>query len=256
MQCHVESRRSNQALDQLTTFVEITDFCSFSSAHNSFTGHSIMKFTKYITATVLLLSASPSLAHEMRHIGGDNGGGEGANAFMFHVGFSAEPAYEDVVNGLSISLSFHPDAAHSDELTEAVDTDKGGVVVIKEVEALFLESDTRQARVLNRAFLPVPRDEKVNIKKKFGTDNQYDVPFRPTIDGAYGFRFQGYANHKGRIIGFNETFICGGGSKDIDSTTGLPKTKFSCVTDAVAFPGNNSEQDVRGYQDNDRVPTP
>jgi hypothetical protein len=92
-----------------------------------------MKFTTYITATALLLfSASPSLAHEMRHIGGANGDGKGANAFMFHVGFSVEPAYEDVVNALSISLSFHPDAAHSDELTEPVDTDKGGVVVIKE----------------------------------------------------------------------------------------------------------------------------
>lgn len=99
----------------------------------------MMKFTKYITATaLLLLSASPSLAHEMRHIGGANGDGEGANVFMFHVGFSSEPAFEDEVNGLSISLSFHPDAAHSDELTEPVDTDKGGVVVIKEVEALFL----------------------------------------------------------------------------------------------------------------------
>lgn len=102
----------------------------------------------------------------------------------------------------------------------------------------------------------MPRDEKGNIKKKFGIDNQYDVSFRPTMEGAYGFRFQGYANHKGRIIGFNETFICGGGSKNIDSTTGLPKTKFSCITDAVTFPGNNSEQDVRGYQDNDHVPTP
>ncbi len=213
--------------------------------------------TKYITATaLLLLSATPSLAHEMRHIGGSNGSGEGANAFMFHVGFSAEPAFEDVVNGLSISLSFHPDAAHSDELTKPVDTDKGGVVVIKEVEALFLESDTRQARVLHRALLPVPTDEKGNIKKKFGTENQYDVPFRPTMDGTYGFRFQGYANHKGRIIGFNETFICGGGSKDIDSTTGLPITKFNCVTDAVPFPGSTSEGDVRSYQDNDHTRTP
>lgn len=161
-----------------------------------------MKFTKYVTATaLLLLSANPILAHEMRHIGGSKGGGEGANVFMFHVGFSAEPAFEDVVNGLSISLSFHPDAAHSDELTEPVDTEKGDVVVIKEVEALFLEADTRpKARVLQRTLLPVPTDVKGNIQKKFGTENQYNVPFRPTVDGTYGFRFQGYANHKGGLL--------------------------------------------------------
>lgn len=257
MQYHVEARRSNQALGQLTTFVEITDFCSFSSARNSFTGHSIMKFTKYITATaLLLLSASPSLAHEMRHIGGANGDGKGANVFMFHVGFGVEPAYEDVVNAIDINLSFHPDEAHSDALTEPVDTEKGDVVFIKEAEVLLLESEARPARVLRRTLLPVPRDEKGNIQKKFGTENKYLVHFRPTVDGAYGFRLKGYAQHKGRTVGFEETFICGAGTKDIDVTTGLPISKFNCVTDAVAFPGNNSERDVRGYQDNDRVPTP
>lgn len=216
-----------------------------------------MKFTKYITATaLLLLSATPSLAHEMRHIGGANGDGKGANVFMFHIGFNAEPAFEDVVNGIDINLSFHPDEAHSDELTEPVDTEKGDVVFIKEAEVLLLESETRQARVLQRAFLPVPTDEKGNIQKKFGTENKYIVPFRPTVDGTYGFRLKGYAQHKGRTVGFEETFVCGAGTKDIDVTTGLPITKFNCVTDAVAFPGTNSEQDVRSYQDNDRPRTP
>jgi len=218
-----------------------------------------MKFTKYITATaLLLLSASPSFAHEMRHIGGANGDGKGANVFMFHVGFVTEPAYEDVVNGIDINLSFHPDEAHSDALTEPVDTEKGDVVFIKQAEALFLESPTRPDRVLGRKLLPVPTDEKGNIQKKFGTENKYIVYFRPTVDGTYGFRLQGYAQHKGRTVSFNETFICDAGTKDIDLTTGLPITKFGCVTDAVPFPGPRAltEEDVRGYRDNDPVRTP
>lgn len=219
-----------------------------------------MNFTKYITAAalLLLLSASPSLAHEMRKIGGANGDGKGANAFRFYVGFSAEPAYEDVENGIDIYPSFHPDEAHSEALTEPVDTAKGDVVFIKEAEALFLESPTRPDRVLGRKLLPVPTDEKRNIQKKFGTENQYIVHFRPTVDGAYGFRLQGYIQHKGRSVSFNETFICDAGTKNIDLTTGLPITKFGCVTDAVPFPEPRplTEEDVRGYQDNDRVRTP
>jgi hypothetical protein len=49
--------------------------------------------------------------------------------------------------------------------------------------------------------------------------------------------FRAMLTTRGGLLRFNETFICGGGSKDIDPATGLPITKFSCVTDAVAFPG-------------------
>jgi len=47
---------------------------------------------------------------------------------------------------------------------------------------------------------------------------------------------KGHIEHKDHTVDFNETFVCGAGSKDIDPATGLTKTKFNCVDDAVSFP--------------------
>ncbi len=200
-----------------------------------------MKLFKFATAMLIVLgSASSSLAHEMRHLGGDRGNGEGANVFMFHIGFSSEPAFKDEVNGIDINLSFHPDADHDPALTEAVDTAAGDVVKIQEAEVLQLASPSQSARVISRKLLPISRDDKGNIVKKWGKDNEYIVYFRPTVDGAYGFRLKGHIEHKDHQVDFTETFVCGAGTKDIDPTTSLTKTKFSCVEEAVSFPGTQS----------------
>ena len=200
----------------------------------------VMKLFKFAaTAMLVFCSASPSLAHEMRNLGGDQGNGEGANAFKFYVGFSSEPAYTGEVNGIDLYTYFYPDAAHDPALTEAVDTAAGDVVKLEEAEVLLLNAPSQSARVIRRKLLPLSSflDAQGNIRKKYGTDEEYIVYFRPTIAGAYGFRLKGHVEHKGHTVDFNETFVCGAGSKNIDPTTGLTKTKFECVEDAVSFPG-------------------
>lgn len=202
-----------------------------------------MKLFKFATAALIVLgSASSSLAHEMRHVGGNQGDGEGENVFMFHIGFSTEPAFADVMNGISVSLSFHPDTAHDPALTEAVNTADGDVVKIEEAEVMLLNAPSQAAPVIAKKPLPISLDDYGNIRKKWGTNNEYIVYFRPTVGGVYGFRLKGRAEHKGYMLDFNETFVCGAGSKDIDPTTGLIKTKFNCVEDAVSFPGKASPQ--------------
>lgn len=153
-----------------------------------------MKLFKFAaTAMLVLYSASPSLAHEMRNLGGDQGNGQGANVFKFYVGFSSEPAYTDEVNGIDIYTYFHPDAAHDPELTETVDTAAGDVVKIEEAEVILLDAPSQSARVISRKLLPISSflDDKGNIRKKYGTDNEYIIYFRPTVAAAYGFRLKG-----------------------------------------------------------------
>ncbi len=202
-----------------------------------------MKLLKFATAMLVVLgSASSSLAHEMRHVGGDQGNGEGANVFMFHTGFSSEPAFTNEVNGIDINLSFHPDAAHDPALTETVNTAAGDVVKIETAEVMLLDAPSQSAQVIRSKLLPISLDDQGNIRKKWGTENEYIVYFRPTTDGAYGFHLKGHIEHKDHMVDFNETFVCGAGSKDIDPTTGLAKTKFNCVDDAVSFPGTRKQR--------------
>jgi hypothetical protein len=187
-------------------------------------------------ALILACESSSGFAHEMRHLGGAQGNGEGANVFMFHIGFSSEPAFKTVVNGMDISVSFHPDEAHNSALTQPVDTATGGVVRIEEAEVLFLDAPSQSAQVIDQTLLPVPTDNQGNIRKKWGTDNKYIVYFRPTTEGAYGFRLKGHVEHAGHTLDFNETFICGAGTQDVDPVTGAAKSKFNCVESAVPFP--------------------
>jgi len=202
-----------------------------------------MKLVKFATAMLIVLgSASSSLAHEMRHLGGEQGNGEGANVFMFHVGFSSEPAFTDEMNGIDINLSFHPDAAHDPALTETVNTASGDIVKIEKAEVMLLNAPSQSAQVIGKKSLPIPLDDQGNIRKKWGTDNEYIVYFRPTTNGTYGFHLKGHIEHKDYLVDFNETFVCGTGSKDIDPTTGLPKTKFNCVQDAVSFPSTKNRR--------------
>ena len=161
---------------------------------------------------------------------------------MFHIGFNSEPAFANELNGIQINLGFHPDGAHDPSLTMPINTADGDVVKIEEAEVMFLNSPSQSAQVIAKKTLPVLLDDQGNIRKKFGTDNQYVVYFRPTADGAYGFRLKGHIEHKGKTLDFNETFVCGAGSKDIDPKTGQIKSKFNCVEQAVSFPGARNKR--------------
>lgn len=188
-------------------------------------------------AAALVTWLSPAVyAHEMRHVGGGNSTGEGANVFMFHVGFINEPAFSTELNGIDLNLSFHPDEAHDKTLTEDVDTSKGDTVKIETAEVLYLGKETGRNRKLAKRKLVTETDDLGNIKKKYGTTNKYPIYFRPTKAGKYGFRLKGSMTHNGSSVNFDETFICGTGSQDIDLGTGLTKSKFGCVQDAIEFP--------------------
>lgn len=181
-------------------------------------------------------------AHEMRHVGGKNGTGEGANVFMFHVGFLNEPAFSKEINGIDINLSFHPDEAHDKTLTEKVDTAKGDTVILETAEVLYMGKENGKSRKVKKRPLAFETDDLGNIKKKYGTDNKYPVYFRPTEAGQYGFRLKGSIVHNGISVNFDETFVCGTGSQDVDVSSGTIKSKFSCVQDAINFPQNGNSK--------------
>jgi len=203
--------------------------------------HSILKQFSLTGGLATVLSFSQfSYAHEMRHVGGANNTGDGANVFMFHVGFLTEPAFATEMNGIDINLSFHPDEAHDKTLTETVDTAKGDTVIITTAEALYFERVDRKIRQMKRRKLAIETDDNGNIKKKYGTENKYPIYFRPTRAGTYGFRLKGSMAHAGVVTDFDETFICENGSQDIDINTGKIKSKFSCVKKAIDFP--NAEE--------------
>jgi hypothetical protein len=195
-------------------------------------------------AAALVIGLSPAVyAHEMRHVGGTNGTGEGANVFMFHVGFINEPAFSTELNGIDINLSFHPDEAHDKNLTEDVDTSKGDTVKIETAEVLYFGKETSRNRKLAKRRLVTETDDLGNVKKKFGTSNKYPIYFRPTKAGKYGFRLKGSTTHNGLSVNFDETFVCGSGSQDVDLSTGFAKSKFGCVQDAIDFPKEEKREE-------------
>jgi hypothetical protein len=205
---------------------------------------------RLITGGLLAVFSQTVYAHEMRHVGGANGTGEGANVFMFHVGFLDEPAFSNELNGIDINLSFHPDEAHDKALTENVNTTNGDTVIIETAEVLYMGKETGRNRKLARRKLIVETDDKGNIKKKYGTDNKYPVYFRPTKAGKYGFRLKGSMAHNGVSVDFDETFVCDTGSQDVDVSTGVVKSKFSCVKDAIDFPKDEKRSESVSASDN------
>ncbi|NEO73221.1 hypothetical protein [Moorena sp. SIO3H5] len=173
---------------------------------------------------IMALSAIPARAHETRVVG----------AYKVTVGFRNEPAFEDVVNAVDVILRNAADDS-------PVDTDKEDKIDL-DVYVLYLKEDKFDAQVIRKAKL------KGELRKAFGTDNRYNIWFKPTHDGAYGYRVKGTIN--GQQI--NEKFVCGGGTKDFRD--GRPRS-FRCVVDPQTFPGNrnsNNNIDNAGYRDNDR----
>jgi len=156
--------------------------------------------------------------------------------FYVNVGWKLEPAFEDVANGLNISITEFDEYG----IPRDVNTALGDRVNLK-ATVFFLESDTFDANVISSVELKEP----LNLSKN--QFNRYVSNFKPTHDGAYGFRVAGTIND----IFIDETFICGGGTKSIFGDS------LHCVVDPQAFPGNmrgnnGSQKDKAGYKDNDK----
>ena len=143
---------------------------------------------------------------------------------------------------------------------EAVNAREGDLVDIKFVKVLILETDSPDAEILKEAKL------EAEFRQLFGTANRYNIDFRPTFDGAYGFWIKGRVQERvanedanpgpgnqGPVVNFEELFICGGGTLDIDPATNEARSQFSCVSDLQPFPASfiwkKTGVDVNSYRD-------
>lgn len=150
--------------------------------------------------TIGLFTASTVVAHEHRHIEGT-----GCDA---EFGWQTEPTYEDVENGIVLSLEECEAAAADIQIT---------------VEALHLTTDDYNAPVKH----PVSKNRKV-IGMLNAEDNFGSLQITPSKAGAYGFILTGTING----VAVNEKFVCGGGSLDTDHGS-----YFDCVVKPTVFPG-------------------
>lgn len=203
-----------------------------------------IKTLKLLSAAVLLGSvASPAFTHEMRHVCKSFAGISGLacegsnsvpNTFMIHTGFINEPAWTGDTNGINLNFSFHPDAAHT--ITEDVDTSKSDTVHLDFANIQYYVE--KKGKLVKKDWTKVyPTDQNApdpktgNVKKVWGKNNVYNIYFKPTKSGIYGFHVKGTLVHNGITQPFEETFICGDlGTKSTDGT------KFNCVEDEITFP--------------------
>ncbi|HYE34662.1 hypothetical protein [Methylocaldum sp.] len=196
-------------------------------------------------------------AHEARHLCGSADGVDitdchGAPAtFKLSAGFANEPAWTGDVNGINLTISFHPDAAHDKTKAEPVNTSTGDEVKLNTAKVQYYADKNGKLELKRQKSLyPSAQNESDaagNVKQKFGTPNVYNIYFRPNKAGTYGFHVAGTLKHKTSVDAdgnptaehivtqdFDQTFICGPlGTKDTHSN---PPSKFNCVQDALAFP--------------------
>lgn len=133
-----------------------------------------------VSALVFVIRPAPASAHERRPVG----------KYIFVVGFAAEPAIQNQLNGLSLTI-----------------TDPEG----SPIEGA---EKTLEASV---AFSGGPAKE-VPLRAVFGQKGHYISDLIPTKAGAYSFTFSGTVN--GSPI--NETFESGPGRfDDVESPTAL-----------------------------------
>lgn len=208
---------------------------------------------KFICLLSFLMMVSSTFAHERRLIG-ENG------EYRLTVGFANEPAAEDEPNQLDMFLVYNDGS----EDGEAVNKGAGDLLEVDFVKIMLLKKDSQDAEILRKATL------KGELRQRFGTPNRYNIHFRPTVDGAYGFwvkgRVQdlvpnedadpGSSDKPAPKVEFEEIFICEGGSLDIDPETGEANSRFSCVGDLQPFPtkrsGKNGGIDTFSHKDTDR----
>lgn len=143
-----------------------------------------------------LLIVPGSFAHEPRTIA--DGG------LNVAVGWRTEPAFDHTVNAFDLIINSE---------TEVPDPD----IMVK---ALYLKKDSQDAKVIASARL------KGDLRRDRTNPNRFNISFRPTRSGAYGFHI------KGMIAGLmvDEVFICRGGTQNTDGRA------FGCVEKAQDFP--------------------
>lgn len=167
-------------------------------------------------------------AHEPREVG----------PYTLTVGFRIEPAFEDVVNAIDFFVTRTSDG-------KLINVREGDVVDV-EVEVQFRKTESVSSAIIQKDHLAKP-------EQAFGADNRYNAWFKPTADGAYGFRVKGEVNDLGDPqagpLFFDELWVCGAGTQN---STG---SRFGCVSDPQTFPKgafDHGGRDHHGYQDDDR----
>jgi hypothetical protein len=168
---------------------------------------------------LLCLGLTAVQAHENRLVG----------AYLVTVGFRVEPAFEDTVNAVDISINRASDG-------KAISVRDGDVVNLS-VEVQLREDDEFDAAVLAAALL----QEKP--RQDFAASNRYNAWFKPTHDGAYAFRVTGVisdaSDPQAGDQAIEETYVCGDGTQSSTS-------RFNCVEDPQTFPGKAPA----GYRNN------
>jgi hypothetical protein len=111
-----------------------------------------------LTATIMLIGTQLASAHETREV----------DRFTFVVGFANEPAYSNIPNGVSLSIT---ETASGQPFVDLVDT--------LDVDVVF--GDETLTMTMRPAFV-------VGV---FGTEGQYRADFVPSRPGQYEFHFHG-----------------------------------------------------------------
>lgn len=177
---------------------------------------------------LLMQSVAMANPHEPREVG----------PYTLAVGFRIEPAFEDVVNALDFFVTRTSDG-------KPISVSNGDVVDI-EAQVQFRKEESVASAIIQEHRLAKP-------EQAFGADNRYNAWFKPTIDGAYGFRVRGEINdlsdpHAGPLF-FDEVWVCGAGTQNPQGR------RFACVADPQTFPKGILDHrgiDHHGYQDDDR----
>ena len=150
-----------------------------------------VRFWSVLAAAVALgLAANVIYAHEGRDLG----------EYRFTVGFSAEPAFEGIKNGVSLRV-VHVHTQGAEEEIEPVE----GLEETLQVEVTHVASGA--SRIMN-------------LRTIFQDPGHYTADLIPTAPGVYQFRFFGAVEG----IEVNETFVSrggGGGFDDIQSAAEL-----------------------------------
>lgn len=181
----------------------------------------MMRRVLITVGALLCVGLAAAQAHENRVVGG----------YTVTVGFRMEPAFEDVVNAIDISVNRTSDG-------KAISVRDGDIVTLS-VEVQLRETDAFAAETLAAALLQEPPQQD------FAASNRYNAWFKPTHDGAYAFRVVGVIEDASDQAGvgpqaIDETYVCGNGTQ---STT----SRFNCVQDPQTFPGESPA----GYRNDD-----
>jgi hypothetical protein len=125
-----------------------------------------------LAATLMCINTSPATAHETRQVG----------RFTFVVGFSGEPAYTNIPNAVSLSITETASEDPFVDLTDTLDVDVrfGGQTMTKTMEPAFI----------------------VGV---FGTPGEYTADFVPSRPGQYTFHFHGTVGG----VQIDEEFVSG-----------------------------------------------